>query len=74
MAEVYLRRLSQWQAEQQRDAAADVHVGAYRGVAGAEYRDRQGFLSRFEQHVQRPAFGRRHRRHGRLRLRVPDRQ
>ncbi|MEU0435549.1 hypothetical protein ABZ153_28620 [Streptomyces sp. NPDC006290] len=56
MAEVYLRRLSRWQAEQQRDAVADVHVAAYHGAAGAEYRDRQGFLSRFEQHVQRPAF------------------
>ncbi|WP_406369326.1 hypothetical protein OG788_05425 [Streptomyces sp. NBC_00647] len=56
MPEVYLRRLSRWQAEQQRDAVADVHVAAYHGAAGAEYRDRQGFLSRFEQHVQRPAF------------------
>ncbi|MFJ1605644.1 GNAT family N-acetyltransferase [Streptomyces sp. NPDC088253] len=56
MAEVYLRRLSRWQAEQQRGAVADVHVTAYRGAAGAEYRDRQGFLNRFEQHVQRPGF------------------
>ncbi|WP_192583527.1 GNAT family N-acetyltransferase [Streptomyces albicerus] len=56
MAEVYLRRLSRWQAEQQRSAVADVYVTAYRGAAGAEYRDRQGFLSRFEQHVQRPGF------------------
>lgn len=56
MAEVYLRRLSRWQAEQQRHAVADVHVTAYRGAAGAEYRDRQGFLSRFEQHVQRTGF------------------
>ncbi|MGW3662400.1 GNAT family N-acetyltransferase [Streptomyces sp. NPDC005141] len=56
MSEVYLRRLSRWQAEQQRDAVADVHVAAYHGAAGAEYRDRQSFLSRFEQHVQCPAF------------------
>ncbi|WP_254643622.1 GNAT family N-acetyltransferase [Streptomyces sp. BV286] len=56
MAEVYLRRLSRWQAEQQRDAVADVHVTAYRGVAGEEYRDRQGFLHRFEQHVQHTGF------------------
>ncbi|MET7594829.1 MULTISPECIES: GNAT family N-acetyltransferase [unclassified Streptomyces] len=56
MAEVYLRRLSRWQAEQQRDAVADVHVTAYRGVAGAEYRDRQSYLRRFEQHVQQPDF------------------
>ncbi|MCX4559268.1 hypothetical protein OHA02_24120 [Streptomyces phaeochromogenes] len=56
MTEVYLRRLSRWQAEQQRAAVADVHVTAYRGEAGAEYRDRQGFLDRFEQHVQRLGF------------------
>ena len=56
MTEVYLRRLSRWQAEQQRAAVADVHVTAYRGAAGAEYRDRQGFLDRFEQHVQRVGF------------------
>ena len=56
MTEVYLRRLSRWQAEQQRAAVADVHVTAYRGAAGAEYRDRQGFLDRFEQHVQRLGF------------------
>ncbi|MFG2651654.1 hypothetical protein [Streptomyces sp. NPDC048436] len=56
MAEVFLRRLSRWQAEQQREAVADVYVEAYRGVAGAEYRDRQGFLRRFESIVQRPDF------------------
>ncbi|QQM46886.1 hypothetical protein JEQ17_24345 [Streptomyces liliifuscus] len=48
--------MSRWQAEQQRAAVADVHVTAYRGAAGAEYRDRQGFLDRFEQHVQRVGF------------------
>ncbi|MFE9684635.1 GNAT family N-acetyltransferase [Streptomyces sp. NPDC006285] len=56
MAEVYLRRLSRWQAEQQRYAVADVHVGAYRSAAGAEQGDRQGFLDRLEQHVQRTGF------------------
>jgi GNAT superfamily N-acetyltransferase len=56
MAEAYLRRLSRWQAEQQRDSVADVHVTAYRGAAGGEYRDRQSFLIRFEQHVQRAGF------------------
>ena len=56
MAEVYLRRLSRWQAEQQRAAVADMYVTAYRGAAGAEYRDRQGFLNRFEQHVQHSGF------------------
>ncbi|WP_328495400.1 ESCO1/2 family N-acetyltransferase [Streptomyces sp. NBC_00414] len=56
MAEVYLRRLSRWQAEQQRDAVADVHVRAYRGAVGEEHRDRQGFLDRLEQHVQHTGF------------------
>ncbi|NGO81188.1 hypothetical protein G6045_36825 [Streptomyces sp. YC504] len=56
MADVYLRRLSRWQAEQQREAVADVYVTAYRGAAGAEYRDRAGFLRRFARHVQREGF------------------
>ncbi|MGW7272236.1 GNAT family N-acetyltransferase [Streptomyces sp. NPDC054864] len=56
MAEVFLRRLSRWQAEQQREAIADVYVEAYKGDAGAEYRDRQGFLRLFESTVQRPDF------------------
>ncbi|MFE9836252.1 GNAT family N-acetyltransferase [Streptomyces sp. NPDC005551] len=56
MTEVYLRRLSRWQAEQQRDGVADVHVAAYRGAAGAEYRDRQSFLREFEQHVRQRDF------------------
>ncbi|WP_190084070.1 hypothetical protein [Streptomyces longisporoflavus] len=56
MAEVFLRRLSRWQAEQQREAIADVYVEAYEGVPGAEYRDRQGFLRNFENAVQRADF------------------
>ncbi|WP_371528046.1 hypothetical protein OG302_20130 [Streptomyces sp. NBC_01283] len=56
MAEVFLRRLTRWQAEQQREAVADVYVEAYEGDAGAEYRDRQGFLRLFESTVQRPDF------------------
>ncbi|MBW5425767.1 GNAT family N-acetyltransferase [Streptomyces sp. BG9H] len=56
MAEVFLRRLSRWQAEQQREAVANLYVEAYRGVAGAEYSDRQGFLGRFERDVQQPDF------------------
>ncbi|GAA3151226.1 hypothetical protein ACFQ0X_21045 [Streptomyces rectiviolaceus] len=56
MAEVFLRRLTRWQAEQQREAVADVYVEAYEGDAGAEYRDRQGFLRVFENAVQRPDF------------------
>ncbi|MFJ9036959.1 hypothetical protein ACIRF8_10275 [Streptomyces sp. NPDC102406] len=56
MAEVYLRRLTRWQAEQQREAVADLYVMAYRAAAGAEYRDRTGFLRRFEQDVRHEGF------------------
>lgn len=56
MAEAYLRRLSRWQAEQQRDAVADVHMTARQGAPGEEPADRRGFLDRFERHVQRTGF------------------
>ncbi|MDT0438909.1 MULTISPECIES: hypothetical protein [Streptomyces] len=56
MAEAYLRRLSRWQAEQQREAVADVHMAAYQGTAGDDHRDRRGFLDRFERQVQRTGF------------------
>ncbi|MEU7647661.1 hypothetical protein [Streptomyces huasconensis] len=56
MTEVFLRRLSRWQAEQQRESVANLYVEAYRGAAGAEYSDRQGFLRRFEHDVQQPDF------------------
>ncbi|MFZ3599527.1 hypothetical protein [Streptomyces sp. BH104] len=56
MDEVYLRRFTRWQAEQQREAVADVYVTAYRGAAGDEYRDRASFLRRYEQHVRRDGF------------------
>lgn len=51
VAEVFIRRLSRWQAEQQREAVADVYVEAYR-----QGRDRQGFLETFAEDVQRPGF------------------
>ncbi|MFE3139151.1 GNAT family N-acetyltransferase [Streptomyces scopuliridis] len=61
MAEVFVRRLSRWQAEQQREAVADVYVEAYRRVPGEEprdrrERDRQEFLETFAEDVQRPGF------------------
>ncbi|MFD9907380.1 hypothetical protein [Streptomyces sp. NPDC059063] len=49
MAEVFLRRLTRWQAEQQRGTVADVYVECH----GA---DRAGFLARFERHVQERDF------------------
>ncbi|WP_369215650.1 hypothetical protein [Streptomyces flavofungini] len=56
MAEVFLRRLSRWQAEQQREAVAGLYVEAYRELAGAGSQDRQAFLRRFEHDVQQPDF------------------
>lgn len=56
MAEVYLRRLTRWQAEQQRAVVADLYVTAYRTAAGAEYRDREEFLRLFAQQAQHDGF------------------
>ncbi|NEB75466.1 GNAT family N-acetyltransferase [Streptomyces sp. SID14478] len=53
---VFLRRLSRWQAEQQREAVADLYAAAYRGAPGGRSRDRQEFLHRFEQHGQHDGF------------------
>ncbi|WP_329119801.1 GNAT family N-acetyltransferase [Streptomyces sp. NBC_01465] len=55
-AEVFMRRLTRWQAEQQREAVADTYVEAYRRAPGEEYHDRQDFLRRFAEDVQRPGF------------------
>src|ERR1700738_1036585 len=57
MAEsVFLRRLSRWQAEQQRESVADLYVEARRGAVGEALRDRQDFLRRFADDVRLPAF------------------
>ncbi|MDJ0461631.1 GNAT family N-acetyltransferase [Streptomyces sp. H27-C3] len=56
MTEVFLRRLSRWQADQQREAIADLYVAAYRGASGEEFHDRRVFLKRFAADVQRPGF------------------
>ncbi|MDF9813947.1 GNAT family N-acetyltransferase [Streptomyces sp. SPB162] len=56
MTEVFLRRLSRWQAEAQREAFADLYVESYRGVQGEEFHSRQVFLRRFAEHVQHPGF------------------
>ncbi|WP_053811075.1 MULTISPECIES: GNAT family N-acetyltransferase [Streptomyces] len=56
MAEVFLRRLTRWQAEAQREAVADLYVEAYRGPSGEEFRERGAFLQRFAEHIQRPGF------------------
>ena len=53
---VFLRRLSRWQAEQQREALADLWVEAYRGVVGHRFRDRQDFLRRFADELSLTGF------------------
>ncbi|HWM37056.1 MAG TPA: hypothetical protein VNS49_08060 [Streptomyces sp.] len=56
MADVFLRRLSRWQADGEREAVADLYVEAYKGTAGEEFHDRQEYLQRLGEHVQRPGF------------------
>lgn len=56
MAEVFLRRLSRWQADRERDAVADLYVEAYRGTAGEAFHDRQEYLRRLGEHVQYTGF------------------
>ncbi|WP_156727299.1 hypothetical protein [Streptomyces apocyni] len=52
MADVFLRRLTRWQADQQREAIADLYMTAYGDTAD----DRQTFEDRFAEDVQRPGF------------------
>lgn len=56
MADFFVRRLTRWQAEQQRGPFADMYVEAYDGAVGEEFRGRQDFLRRFEDDVQQPGF------------------
>jgi GNAT superfamily N-acetyltransferase len=56
MAEVFLRRLSRWQADREREAVADLYVEAYRGTAGEEFHDREEYLRRLGDHVERTGF------------------
>ncbi|WP_329133866.1 GNAT family N-acetyltransferase [Streptomyces sp. NBC_01476] len=56
MAEVFTRRLSRWQAEQQRDEIADLYVEAYHGPAGEEFSHREAFLARFDHDTAREGF------------------
>lgn len=70
MDEVFLRRLSRWQAETQREALADLYAQTHAGGPGAGVRDGGGpgraygegeaararFLRRFAADVRRPGF------------------
>ncbi|MFE5330549.1 MULTISPECIES: GNAT family N-acetyltransferase [unclassified Embleya] len=52
MAEVFLRRLTRWQADQQRETVADTYVKTY----GGDPSGRPEFLRRFADHIQQPGF------------------
>ncbi|WP_406283150.1 hypothetical protein [Embleya sp. NBC_00896] len=52
MAEVFLRRLTRWQADQQREAVADTYVKTY----GEDPPGRPDFLRRYADHIQQPGF------------------
>ena len=56
MAEVFLRRLSRWQAESQATDFAGLYADVYRGPDGREPPSREDFLRRFAEHVQQPEF------------------
>ncbi|GGR84109.1 hypothetical protein GCM10010252_23520 [Streptomyces aureoverticillatus] len=52
MAEVFLRRLTRWQAEQQREMMANLYVECHGLDGPGGGTARKGFLERFERHVQ----------------------
>ncbi|MBT2384040.1 hypothetical protein J7E86_10660, partial [Streptomyces sp. ISL-11] len=56
MGDVFLRRLSRWQAEQYRDQLADLHMAAYGSPPGAPPHDRAAFLERLAEDSARPGF------------------
>ncbi|MFC4035980.1 hypothetical protein ACFO3J_31620 [Streptomyces polygonati] len=53
---VYLRGLSRWQAEDQREDLADLFVESSVASGGDEYDSREGFLTRLTEDVGRPGF------------------
>lgn len=56
MTTVFMRRLSRWQAESQREDFADLYLQAYRDPFGDTGPDRQQFGERFAYDVQQPEF------------------
>jgi GNAT superfamily N-acetyltransferase len=56
MDDVFVRRMSRWQAEDHRNTIADIFVEAYGVVPGGEFRGREDFLERFAGDYQRPGF------------------
>ncbi|MFE0688944.1 hypothetical protein ACFV0Z_12455 [Streptomyces xiamenensis] len=57
MGMVFLRRLSRWQAESQREQIADIHNASYRDAFGEVPLERQDFIRRLTDHdVQQEDF------------------
>lgn len=56
MTDVFLRRLTRWQADQQREVVADMYVKAYGDASDGRYGGRREFLRRFADHMQQPGF------------------
>ncbi|MER6187165.1 GNAT family N-acetyltransferase [Streptomyces sp. NPDC001652] len=57
MGQVFFRKLSRWQADGDREKLADLYVAAYEERPGEEYRNRERFLARLAEDVQRQGFG-----------------
>lgn len=53
---MFLRHMNRWQAERQREDFADLYVESYDEPPGLEWPNRQAFVARFEEDVQRPGF------------------
>jgi GNAT superfamily N-acetyltransferase len=56
MDDVFVRRMSRWQAEDHRETIADIFVEAYGVVPGGEFRGREDFLERYADDCRRPGF------------------
>lgn len=56
MAEVFLRRLSRWQAESQASDFAGLYIEVYRDTGEGSVPTREDFQRRFAEHVQQPEF------------------
>jgi GNAT superfamily N-acetyltransferase len=56
MGDVFLRRLSRWQADQYREQLADLHVAAYGSPPGEHLHGRTSFLERLAEDSARPGF------------------
>ncbi|MEV4872511.1 GNAT family N-acetyltransferase [Streptomyces syringium] len=56
MGDVFLRRLSRWQADQYREQLADLHGSAYDEPPGEAFDGRSRFMDRLAEHAALPGF------------------